>query len=117
MGLRVLLTIPKTFDDFEVISVICFAQDNLESSFTPRYEWPATLESGCPNSEYWCELGFVLFVIGRCTLTAILADPSLFSCSRVFPFSHLSICYCLVVVCHRCQHQRMKKRDRVDKKA
>ena len=32
-----------------------------------RYEWLATLESGCPNSKYWCELGFVLFVIGRCT--------------------------------------------------
>ena len=27
----------------------------------------ATLESGCQNSEYWCELGLVLFVIGRCT--------------------------------------------------
>ena len=53
-GPRVLLTIPKTFDDFEVISLICFAQDNLESNFTPRYEWLATLESGCPNSEYWC---------------------------------------------------------------
>ena len=37
-GPRVLLTIPKTFDDFEVISVICFAQDNLESNFTLRYE-------------------------------------------------------------------------------
>ena len=36
-GPRVRLTIPKTFDDFEVISVICFAQDNLESNFTPRY--------------------------------------------------------------------------------
>ena len=37
MGLEFFLTIPKTFDDFEVISVICFAQDNLESNFTPRY--------------------------------------------------------------------------------
>ena len=37
-GPRVLLTIPKTFDDVEEISVICFAQDNLESNFTPRYE-------------------------------------------------------------------------------
>ena len=40
-GLRgpgVLLTIPKTFDDVEVISVTCFAQDILESNFTPRYE-------------------------------------------------------------------------------
>ena len=37
-GPRVLLTIPNTFDDFVVISVICFAQDNFfESSFTPRY--------------------------------------------------------------------------------
>ena len=35
-GPRVLLTIPKTFDDFEVISVMCFAQDNLESNFTPE---------------------------------------------------------------------------------
>ena len=57
-GPRVLLTIPKTFDDFEVISVICFAQDNLESNFTPRPSF--SLESGCPNSEYWCELGLVL---------------------------------------------------------
>ena len=38
MDLEFFLTIPKTFDDFEVISVICFAQDNLESNFTPRYE-------------------------------------------------------------------------------
>ena len=30
-GPRVLLTIPNTFDDFVVISVICFAQDSLES--------------------------------------------------------------------------------------
>ena len=37
-GPRVLLTIPKTFDDFEVISVIRFDQDNLESNFTLRYE-------------------------------------------------------------------------------
>ena len=38
-GPIVLLTIPKTFvDDFEVISVICFAQNNLESNVTPRYE-------------------------------------------------------------------------------
>ena len=36
-GPRVLLTIPNTYDDFVVISVICFAQDSLESSFTPRY--------------------------------------------------------------------------------
>ena len=67
MGLEFFLTIPKTFDDFGVISVICFAQDNLESNFTPMYEWLGTLESGCPNSEYWCALGLVLFVIGRCT--------------------------------------------------
>ena len=60
------------FDDFVVISVICFAQDSLESSFTPRYAWLATLESGCPNSEYWCELGLVLFVMGRCTHFDIL---------------------------------------------
>ena len=37
-GPRVRFTIPKTFDDFDVISVICFAQDNLESNFTPWYE-------------------------------------------------------------------------------
>ena len=66
-GPRVLLNVAKTFDDFVVISVICFTQDNLESNFTPRYERLATLESGCSNSEYWCELGLVLFVIGRCT--------------------------------------------------
>ena len=59
MSLTFFVTIPKTFDDFEVISAICFALDNLECNFTPRYEWLATLESGCPNSEYWCELGFV----------------------------------------------------------
>ena len=57
-GPRVLLTIPKSFEDVQVISVICFAQDNLESNFTPR--------CGCPNSEYWCELDFVLSVIGTC---------------------------------------------------
>ena len=45
-GPRVLLTIPNTFDDFVVISVICFAQDSLESSFTPRYAWLVTLEAG-----------------------------------------------------------------------
>ena len=37
-GPRVLLTIPKTFDDIEVISVICCDQDNLESNFTSRFE-------------------------------------------------------------------------------
>ena len=37
-GPRVLLTMPKTFDDVLKMSVICFAQDNLESNFTPRYE-------------------------------------------------------------------------------
>ena len=38
MGLEFfLLTIHNTFDDCVVISVICFAQDSLESSFTPRY--------------------------------------------------------------------------------
>ena len=45
-GPRVILTMAKTFDDFVVISVICFAQDNLQSNFTPKYEWLATLESG-----------------------------------------------------------------------
>ena len=68
-GPRVLLTMAKTFDDLVVISVISFAQDNLESSFTPRY---ARLSNGCPNREYWCELGLVLFVIGRCTHFDIL---------------------------------------------
>ena len=53
-GPRVLLTIPKTFDDFEVISVICFAQDNLESNFTPRYKIQETL-----------------FYVGLCTETLI----------------------------------------------
>ena len=62
----------KTIDDLVEMSVICFAQDNLESNFTPRYEWLAALESGCPNSEYWCELGLVLFVIGGCTHFDIL---------------------------------------------
>ena len=37
METAVLLTIPKTFDDLVVISVVCFAHGNLESSFTPRY--------------------------------------------------------------------------------
>ena len=71
-GPGIILTIPNTFDDFVVISVICFAQDSLESSFTPRYAWLGTLESGCLNSEYWCELGLVLFVMGRCTHFDIL---------------------------------------------
>ena len=62
-GPRVLITIPKTFDDFGVMLVICFAQDNLESSFTPRYERLATLESEGPNSECWCGPGLVLFVL------------------------------------------------------
>ena len=66
-GHRVPLTMAKSFDDFVVISVICFAPGNLESNFTPTYEWLATLERGCPNSEYWCVLGLVLLVIGRCT--------------------------------------------------
>ena len=69
---RVILTMAKAFDDLLGNSVICFAQDNLESNFTPRYEWLATLESGCPNSEYRCEIGLVLFVIGRCTHFDIL---------------------------------------------
>ena len=55
-----------------VISVICFSQDSLESSFTQGYARLATLESGCPNSEYWCELGLVLFVTGRGTHFDIL---------------------------------------------
>ena len=74
MGIKVFLTMAKTFDGLVEISEICFAQDNLEFKFrpTPRYEWLATLESGCPNSEYWCELGLVLSVIGRCTHFDIL---------------------------------------------
>ena len=71
-GPRVILTMAKTFDDLVDISVICFAQDNLESNFTPMYEWLDTLESGCSNSEYWCELRLVLFVIGKCTLLLLL---------------------------------------------
>ena len=35
-GPRVLLTIPNTFDDFVVISVICFVQDSLESIVSLR---------------------------------------------------------------------------------
>ena len=62
----------RTFDDYVVISVICFAQYNLESNFNPRYEWLSTLERGCPNSEYWCVLGLVLFVTGTCTHFNIL---------------------------------------------
>ena len=63
MALEFFLNMVKTFDDLVEMSVICFAQENVESNFTPRYEWLATLASGCPNSEYWCELGLVLFVI------------------------------------------------------
>ena len=44
----------------------------MESSFTPRYARLVTLESGCPNSEYWCEVGLVLCVIGTCTHFDIL---------------------------------------------
>ena len=54
--------------------MMCFAQDNLESNFTPMYDRVTgyTLERGCPNSEYWFELGLILFVIGRCTHFDIL---------------------------------------------
>ena len=38
MGIEFFLIMGKYFDDFVVISVICFAQDNLEYNFTPRYE-------------------------------------------------------------------------------
>ena len=48
---------PKTFKDFEVMSVMCFVQVNLESSFTPRYEWLDTVDSGWPKSKYLCGLG------------------------------------------------------------
>ena len=56
---------PKTFEDFEVMSVFCFVQVNLESNFTLRYEWLDTVDSGWPKSEYLCGLGLILFVIGR----------------------------------------------------
>ena len=51
-GPRVRLIMPKTFEDFEVMSVTCFVQVNLESNFTPRYEWLDTVDSGWPKSEY-----------------------------------------------------------------
>ena len=40
---------------------------NLESNFTPRYEWLDTVDSSWPKSEYLCGLGLVLFLIGRWT--------------------------------------------------
>ena len=39
----------------------------MESNFTPRYEWLDIVESGWPKREYFCELGLILFVIGRWT--------------------------------------------------
>ena len=56
-GPRVIFTMVNIFDEFVVISVIC----NLGTSV-----------KGCPNTEYWCELGLVLTVIGRCTHFDIL---------------------------------------------
>ena len=44
-GPRVRLTIPKTFDDFEVISVICFAQDNLVLYYSHIYNTTIDLVS------------------------------------------------------------------------
>ena len=58
---------PKTFEDFEVMSVTWFVQVNLESNFTPRYGWLDTVDNGWPKSEYLCGLGLVLFVIRRWT--------------------------------------------------
>ena len=60
----------KTFDDFVLMSVICFAQDNLKSNYTPRYEWLATLESGVQIVN--TGVCWVFFLIGRCTLFDIL---------------------------------------------
>ena len=56
-GPRVPLTMAKPSDDLVVISVICFPRiiSNLVSLRGTR-DW---LESGCPNSEYGCELGLV----------------------------------------------------------
>ena len=39
----------------------------MESNFTPRYEWLDTVDNGWPESEYFCVLGLVLFVIGKWT--------------------------------------------------
>ena len=70
-GPRVILTMGKTFDDFVVMSVICFAQDHLESNFI-QVRVACYFRNGCPNSAYWCVLGLFLFVIGRCTHFDIL---------------------------------------------
>ena len=71
-GPRVRLIIRKTFDDLEAMSVIWFAQVSLVSNFIPRYGWLEIVESGTPQGEYECSLGFVLFVIGRCTHLGML---------------------------------------------
>ena len=47
--------------------MIWFVQVNLESNFTPSYQWLNTAESGWPKSEYFCELDLIVFVIGRWT--------------------------------------------------
>ena len=61
---------PKTFEDVEATSVTWFVQVNLESHFTPRYEWLDTVDSGWPKKAstcVLCGLGLILFVIGRWT--------------------------------------------------
>ena len=62
-GPRVLLIMH--FKDFEAMSMTQFAQVNLEYNFTLRYGWLDTVESGWPKRKCLCELGLILFVIGR----------------------------------------------------
>ena len=64
-GPRVRLTIPKTFYDFEVISVICFLPRIIWNLILLRgtSDWPL-LKAGVQIAN--TGLGLFLFVIGRC---------------------------------------------------
>ena len=50
-GSRVYLSIPKTVDDLEAMSVICFTEVSLVSKFIQRHGWLETVESGTPQRE------------------------------------------------------------------
>ena len=51
----------KLISDKEFSDYVVDVQVNLESNFTPRYEWLDTVDNDWPKSEYLCGLGLVLF--------------------------------------------------------
>ena len=59
-----------------LVEEVVYNQNNndaqLASLSVLSYELLGTVVIGCTNSEYWCELGIVLSVIGRCTHFDIL---------------------------------------------